>query len=79
VARGALASGILDRILLVSHVARMSCGVRYDTKFVEGHHNVLDKRWDQQKGAWYARNQIRWYLRKVWRIPARPNTQRLTE
>jgi hypothetical protein len=43
----------------------MNYGVKFDTAFKDGIHDLRDKKYDSTRGRYYARDQMKWYLRKV--------------
>ncbi|KAL2857180.1 hypothetical protein BJY01DRAFT_159458 [Aspergillus pseudoustus] len=74
ICRGAIFKGFLDGpsaaaigsppVSVVSTIARQSLGLCYQTEFVPGEHLEKDKWWCEMEGAWFANNQVMWYLKK---------------
>lgn len=55
-------------ITVTSTISRASYGIKISEQFEEGKHLEEDKKWDQEEGKWRAKNQMKWYLKKVWRF-----------
>ncbi|CAI6065131.1 unnamed protein product [Clonostachys chloroleuca] len=77
ICRGAVYKGFMDRLngnpnglsarahmSVVSTIARLSLGVDYSERFIEGVHRNEDKYWGRLEGKWMARRQMLWYLKK---------------
>ncbi|KAM6531674.1 hypothetical protein FSOLCH5_001128 [Fusarium solani] len=69
ICRGAVVQGLTTHNLSPSlevkvqaRIARMSYGVRHQTPFIAGYHNLEDKFWDENHHEYMATNQMRWYL-----------------
>ena len=52
-------------VSVVSTIARASLGVKYQTPFDEAKHLEAAKFWNEDEGAYWAKGQMEWYLRKV--------------
>uniref|UniRef100_A0A8H7K210 Uncharacterized protein n=1 Tax=Bionectria ochroleuca TaxID=29856 RepID=A0A8H7K210_BIOOC len=77
ICRGAVYKGFMDRLngnpnglsarahmSVVSTIARLSLGVDYSERFIEGVHREKDKYWSRLEGEWMAKRQMQWYLKK---------------
>ncbi|OJD32667.1 hsp70 family chaperone [Diplodia corticola] len=53
---------------VASRISRISYGVRYNTRFVEGKHLEGDKYWCKVEGAYFAQQQMEWYLKRGTRL-----------
>lgn len=52
-------------VSVISTIARASLGIRYQALFDEAKHLEADKVWSDNEGAYFAKGQMEWYLRKV--------------
>lgn len=80
ICRGAVFKGFMDRlsvepdgkrvfklerqVSVISAIARVSLGVMYTVRFIEGVHREEDRFWDHDKGDFRVPCQMMWYLRK---------------
>lgn len=55
-------------ITVISTISRASYGIKFSEEFEEGKHLEEDKKWDPEEGKLMAKSQMKWYLKKVWRI-----------
>ncbi|KAF4344655.1 chaperone protein [Fusarium beomiforme] len=47
-----------------ARVARMSQGVCFRTKFIDGVHDIRDKEWNEKEQVYKANNQMQWFLKQ---------------
>ncbi|KAJ4131118.1 hypothetical protein NW768_006660 [Fusarium equiseti] len=71
ICRGAVVQGLFRHspsaslgVNVEARVARMSYGISYCTKFIEGKHDERDKIWCFGEREFKARNQIEWFLKE---------------
>ncbi|KAK8102078.1 hypothetical protein PG984_015224 [Apiospora sp. TS-2023a] len=78
ICRGAVLSGFLKEqenktlpgeeslapVKVVSTIARASYGVLYEEPWDSTKHNKENKYWHEKEHAWFARDRLRWYLKK---------------
>lgn len=50
---------------VVSTISRVSVGVEMGQRWDETKHLAVDKYWYEDRGEWFARNQMRWLLKRV--------------
>ncbi|KAF4630724.1 hypothetical protein G7Y89_g7418 [Cudoniella acicularis] len=63
ICRGAVLRGFRSDFV-VNHISKYNYGVVHEARFIEGHHNIQDKKYDRYLEAWYAKNQIKWFLKR---------------
>ncbi|KAI1065452.1 hypothetical protein LB507_000129 [Fusarium sp. FIESC RH6] len=71
ICRGAVVQGLFRHspsasfgMSVEARVARMSYGVVYTTKFIEGKHDERDRGWNSRYQGYMAGNQIEWFLKE---------------
>lgn len=76
ICRGAVVHGITNYglsatlgVTVGARVARNSYGVTFDAEFDPQKHRKCDKFWSEDSQAWYATDQMEWFLREVGNLP----------
>ncbi|KAG5663800.1 hypothetical protein KAF25_006385 [Fusarium avenaceum] len=71
ICRGAVVQGLLQHnpssslaVNVEARIARMSYGIKFQTPFVEGKHDVCDKAWDVNDHKFKATGQMKWFLKE---------------
>ena len=54
-----------SKVKITTRVAKRNYGLTAMHKFAEGHHLPIDQIWSDAEDCFFAKNQMRWYLRKV--------------
>lgn len=88
ICRGAVYKGFLDGmeipepiarelpVQVTSTIARASYGMKYRIRFDESKHSEEDKVWSTDELEWKAKNQMKWFVRKVRGSPTNCNKLR---
>ncbi|KAF7559162.1 hypothetical protein G7046_g4998 [Stylonectria norvegica] len=69
ICRGAVVQGLTKHdlsarlgIKVEARISRLSYGIEYQTPWVQGKHLEIDREWDQLEQAWFATDQMEWFL-----------------
>jgi hypothetical protein len=82
ISRGAVAKGLCNTVedeIVTNVIAKYSYGILYNTPFDPAQHLDQDRYLCPYENIPKARNQVRWYLRKVRSRFANPKDQALTK